>query len=123
MNATTGKEKLSGRLFRLEPKIRYVAVNQGGRIVEMEQSPSHPTNNPHETDRMEELIVNPAVLDLTTRRGDIDMDGLRFVIIRYGTQYQLIMPYLDGHLSIGIELQDDPVKIAGKVAAALNLRT
>ena len=123
MNATITKEKLSDQLFQLEPRIRYVAVNQGGRIVEMEQSPSHPTNNPHETDRMEELIVNPAVLDLTTRRGNIDMDGLRFVIIRYGTQYQLIMPYLHGHLSIGIELQDDPVEIAGKVAAALNLRT
>jgi hypothetical protein len=33
-----------------------------------------------------------------------------------------IMPYREGHLSIGVELQDDPVEIARKVAAALNLR-
>jgi hypothetical protein len=116
------QEKLSTRLFSLEPKIRYVAVNQNGRIVEMEQSPKHPTYNPPETDRMEELIVNPTVLEITSRRGDIDMDGIRFVVIRYGTQYQLIMPYAEGHLSIGVELEDDPVEIASKVALALELR-
>jgi hypothetical protein len=44
------QEKLSARLFSLEPKIRYVAVNQNGCIVEMEQSGSHPTYNPPETD-------------------------------------------------------------------------
>ena len=116
------KGKLSTRLFSLEPKIRYVAVNQNGRIVEMEQSGSHPTYNPPETDRMEELIVNPTVLEITSRRGNIDMDGIRYVVIRYGTQFQLIMPYLEGHLSIGVELEDDPVEIASKVAAALDLR-
>jgi len=115
--------KLSARLFRLEPKLRYVAVNQGGRIVEMEQSPLHPTYNSHETDRMEELLVNPVVLELVARRGNIDMNGIGYVIIRYGTQYQLIMPYLEGHLSIGIELQDDPVAIASNLASALNLRS
>jgi hypothetical protein len=116
------QEKLSKRLFSLEPKIRYVAVNQNGRIVEMEQSGSHPTYNPPDTDRMEELIVNPTVLELTRRRGDLDMDGIRYVVIRYGTQYQLIMPYREGHLSIGVELEDDPVEIASRVAAAFNLR-
>jgi hypothetical protein len=115
-------QKLSARLFRLEPKIRYVAVNQNGRIVEMEQSGSHPTYNPPDTDRIEELIVNPTVLEITRRRGNIDMGGVRYVLIRYGTQFQLIMPYLEGHLSIGVEREDDPVEIAGKVAAALDLR-
>jgi hypothetical protein len=116
------QEKLSARLFRLEPKIRYVAVNQKGRILEMEQSGSHPSYNAPETDRMEELIVNPTVLEITSRRGNIDMDGIRYVVIRYGTQFQLIMPYREGHLSIGVELADDPVEIASKVAAALALK-
>ena len=116
------QEKLSTYLFNLEPRLRYVAVNQEGRILEMEQSPSHPTYNPQETDRMEELIVNPIVLEMAARRGNIDMEGIRYVVIRYGTQYQVLMPYLEGHLSIGVELRDDPVEIAGKVATALNLR-
>lgn len=116
------QEKLSAYLFNLEPRLRYVAVNQEGRILEMEQSPSHPTYNPQETDRMEELIVNPIMLELAARRGNIDMEGIRYIVIRYGTQYQVLMPYLEGHLSIGVELQDDPFEIAARVAAALNLR-
>src|SRR4030081_3004862 len=107
-------EKLSTRLFRTEPKIRYVAVNQKGKIVEMGQSPSHPSYNSSETDRIEELIVNPVVLELAARRGNLDMEGIRYVVIRYGTQYQLLMPYGEGHLSIGVELLVDPVEIAPK---------
>lgn len=116
-----GDETLTQKLFKIEPKIRYVAVNQNGVIVEMEQSPLHPTYNPHETDRMEELIVNPIVLEITRRRGNIDMSGVRYVLIAYGTQYQLLMPIKDGHISVGIELEDDPREIARKVAGCLNL--
>ena len=122
MQNITAEEKLSAQLFSMEPKIRYVAVNQKGKIVEMEQSPSHPSYNPNETDRMEELIVNPIVLELAARRGNLDMDGIRYVVIRYGTQYQLLIPYDEGHLSIGVELQDDPVEIASKITAVLKLR-
>ena len=115
-------EGLSARLFRMEPKIRYVAVNQAGRIVEMAQSPLHPSYNSCETDRIEELIVNPVVLELATRRGNLDMEGIRYVVIRYGTQYQLLMPYREGHLSVGVEKQDDPLEIARKITAALGLQ-
>ncbi len=87
----------------------------------MEQSPQHPTYNPHETDRIEELIVNPIVLEITRRRGNLDMNGIRYVVIRYGTQYQLLIPYKEGHLSIGIELEDDPLEIAAAVARYLDL--
>jgi hypothetical protein len=121
MTASATTEKVSARLFRLEPKIRYVAVNQKGRIVEMEQSAAHPSYNPPESDRIEELVVNPVVLELAARRGNLDMDGIRFVVIRYGTQYQLLLPYRDGHLSIGVEVADDPVAIARAVAAELGL--
>ena len=71
---------------------------------------------------MEELIVNPIVLELAARRGNLDMGGIRYVVIRYGTQYQLLIPYGEGHLSIGVELQDDTVEIASKVTTALKLR-
>jgi hypothetical protein len=114
-------ERIAAQLFALEPKIRYVAVNQAGAILEMEQSPAHPTYNPHETDRIEELVVNPIVIEITRRRGNLDMDGIRYVVIRYGTQYQLLMPYKDGHLSLGVELEDDPHEIAKTVAGHLRL--
>jgi hypothetical protein len=116
------QEKLSDRLFRLDPRIRYVAVNRKGRIEEMTRSPRHPSLNPAESDRMEELIVNPVVLQLAARRGNLDMDGIRYVVIRYGTQYQLLMPYREGHLSVGVNLQDNPLDVARAVATHLNLR-
>lgn len=112
---------LAPRLFRLDPGIRYVAVNQHGRIVEMRQNPRHPSNNPSVTDRMEELLVNPVVIDLTRRRGELDLGGIRYVVIRYGPQFQLLFPYRDGHLSIGVELETDVAKLAHRVARVLRL--
>ncbi|MGA8904103.1 MAG: hypothetical protein WB661_03750 [Candidatus Bathyarchaeia archaeon] len=114
-------EKISARLFGLDANIRYVAVNQNERIVEMEQNPKKPSLNPTETDRMEELIVNPIILELTRRRGNLDMDGLRYVVVRYGTMYELIFPFKDGHLSIGIELNANPTEVAQSVAKCLGL--
>lgn len=114
-------EKISGRLFDLDSNIRYVAVNQSGLIVEMEQNPKRPSLNPTETDRMEELIVNPVIIELIRRRGNLDMDGMRYVVVRYGTMYELIFPFKDGHLSIGLELNADPTEVAQSVAKCLDL--
>src|SRR5258708_38124095 len=79
---------LSAELFALDRNIRYVAVNQEGRLIEMAQNPRLPSHNPVESDRMEELIVNPVAIELTRRRGDLDLQGLRFLLIRYGIQFQ-----------------------------------
>jgi hypothetical protein len=114
-------DKVSGRLFDLDTSIRYVAMNQRERIVEMEQNPKWPSLNPTETDRMEELIVNPIILEAARRRGNIDMKGIRYLIIRYGTMYQLIFPYKEGHLSIGVELDANATVVANKIAKCLNL--
>lgn len=112
---------MSQQLFALDPHIRYVAINQQGQIVTMEQNPTHPSYNPSETDRLEELIVNPVVLELTGRRGKLDLEGIRYVVIRYGVQYQLLFPFEQGHLSIGVELQSDVTDVARKVAEHLTL--
>ena len=114
-------EKLSPRLFPLDPDIRYVAVNQAGTIVEMEQRPDWPSYNAPETDRMEEFIVNPVVLELAKRRGDLDLGGIRYVVIRYGMQYQLLLPYKAGHVSVGVELKADVISIANRIAECLSL--
>jgi hypothetical protein len=111
--------RLAPLLFSLDPGVRYVAVNQGGAVREMEQRAGYPTLNSHETDRMEELIVNPIVLEATRRRGNIDLDGVRHVTIRYGTLYTLIFPYEDGHVSVGVQLGADVEAIAEKVGSTL----
>lgn len=110
---------LASELFALDPRIRYVAVNQRGAIVEMEQRSAWPSRNPPETDRMEELLLNPILLEATKRRGDLDLDGVRYVIIRYGSQYQAIFPFEAGHISVGIEPESDVDGIARRVRESL----
>ncbi len=114
-------EPISSQLFELDLSIRYVAINQRGQIVEMEQNPRLPSYNPPDTDRMEELVVNPVVLELAKRRGDLDLDGILYVVIRYGLQYQLLFPFEEGHLSIGVDLKADITEVAQKVAKHLSL--
>src|SRR5690242_190901 len=104
---------VAAALLPLDPLIRYVAVNQQGRITELTQrTPSH---NPAVTDHLEELIVNPAVLNLVQRRGDLDLGGAPWVLIRYGLQYQLLVPYKDGHVSVGLELEAEALGVAARV--------
>jgi hypothetical protein len=110
---------IAATLFALDPRIRYVAVNLGGRVVEMAQSPDWPSTNPSDTDRMEELIVNPAVLDLVRRRGEIDLGGARYVLIRYGVLFQLVLPYRGGHVSVGIEPGPGILEIAERCEEAV----
>jgi hypothetical protein len=78
---------------------------------------SLPSFNPPETDRMEELLVNPVALELFTRRGNLDLGGVRFLIVRYGLQFQVILPCPGGHVSLGVEADGDPVAIGERVAA------
>jgi hypothetical protein len=107
-------------LLSLDPKVRYVAVNQRGAIEEMVQSESHPSLNPPDTDRMEELIVNPVALELFARRGNLDLGGVDFLVVRYGLQFQLILPWRAGHVSIGIEADGNPLAIAERAVALLS---
>lgn len=115
--APGARAPVAAALLPLDPLIRYVAVNQDGRITEMTQRiPSH---NPAATDQLEELIVNPAVLNLVQRRGNLDLDGAPWVLIRYGLQFQLLVPYQQGHVSIGLELEADAVRLAPRIAERL----
>lgn len=115
--------RIADRLFELSPAIRYVAVNQGHRIVEMAQSPKWPSRNPADTDRMEELLVNPVLLELATRRGELDLSGVRYVVIRYGVLDELVFPYGNGHLSVGVEPGADLMRVADDVEKDIRLST
>ena len=106
-------------LFGVDPRVRYVAVNLDGKIVEMEQSPRWPSANPSDTDRMEELLVNPTVIDLVRRRGELDLGGVSYVLIRYGALFQLVTPYRGGHVSVGIEPGPDVLEVAERCVEAI----
>lgn len=106
------------QLLALSPHVRYVAVYQDGTLISAEREGLPAPSSP-ETDRYEELLVNPALLTLTRQRGNIDCGGLRYLLIRYGNFFQLVMPHADGHVSLAIEPGPDPVSIAALVERAL----
>jgi hypothetical protein len=96
-------------VLAISASIRYVAAAHGQQ-VQMRSRPDLANASSTDSDRYEELLVNPTLLTLTTQRGNIDCGGLRYVIIGYGHFQQLVIPMADGHVSIAFELGTDPVE-------------
>ena len=109
---------VSESLFRLSQAVRYVAVYRHG-VLTMTERPNLRVPSSGESDRYEELLVNPAVLTLTEQRGDIDCGGLEFVLIRYGRFFQLVHRVPGGHVSISIEPEADPLALVPQLRRVL----
>lgn len=112
-------DALIDRFLALFPDVRYVAVYQGG-VLRSRERPGLSGASAGESDKYEELIVNPAVLTLVRQRGNIDCGGVRWVVIRYGNFFQCVFPVGDGHVSVALEPGADlgarlPI-VAAKVA-------
>jgi hypothetical protein len=105
-------------ILALSPDIRYVALSRGGAL-EMRQRAGLANASALESDRYEELLVNPTLLTLVGQRGRIDCGGLGFVVIRYGHFFQLVRPLPDGHLSLSIQPDGDPLAVAAALERAL----
>lgn len=89
-------------LFQSSPDIRYVATYLDGTL-ELNERGGLANASSSESDKYEELIVNPTLLKLLTQRGDIDCGGMEYVVIRYGNFFEFVQPVKDGHVSVGIE--------------------
>jgi len=101
-------------LFGSFSEVRYVAVYADG-VLTFRQREQIAGSSSADTDRFEELLVNPALLTLARQRGNIDCGGLRFMIVAYGNFYQLIKEINGGHISIcldkGVDLACMPARI------------
>ena len=109
-------EDLIKRVFAVTSDIRYVALYLNGQL-RSSQRPGLMQASSSESDKYEELIVNPTLLTLTRQRGDIDCGGMEFVLVRYGSFYELVLPLPGGHLSVGIESHADPLQLAPRLQA------
>lgn len=98
-------------IFSLSPEIRYCALYHQGKLVSEERASLQGASS-SESDKYEELIVNPTLLTLAQQRGNIDCGGAKFVMIRYGNFFEYVQPINEGHVSIGIELNGNPFDIA-----------
>ena len=108
-------------LFHLTTKIRYVSIYSAGQLF-MRQRPDILHASASDSDRYEELLVNPTLLTLTRQRGEIDCGGLMYIIIRYEFFFQLVVPLKEGHISIAFEPQAEPMNYVGQVTQLLHDR-
>ena len=114
-------DALIDKIFQLSPQVRYVAVRQHDEITLREREGiANPSAG--ESDRYEELLVNPALLTLATQRGNIDCGGLRYVLVRYGRFFQFVRATPGGHVSVSLEPGADVVGVAGAIDALLGRR-
>jgi len=103
------------RVFDVSPDIRYVAIHRDGKLASSSRRDLAGASS-EESDKYEELLVNPTLVTLLSQRGNIDCGGLRYVLIRYGNFFQLVMPIAHGHLSVGIERSTDPLSLVPGIA-------
>ncbi len=104
--ATAHGSRLFQELFNISKQVRYVALLHDGKLEKMER-PELSGASSSESDKYEEIIVNPTLLTLLRQRGDIDCGGLRHVVIRYGNFYQYVRPLRNGHISVAFETTCD----------------
>ena len=105
-------------VFAVSPAIRYVAVGRGPD-VELRERPDLADASSSESDRYEELLVNPTLITLARQRGEIDCGGLDYLIVAYGHFFQLVLPVEGGHVSVAIERTQSPTDLVDPIRAAI----
>jgi hypothetical protein len=110
-------EALIDALLELSPQVRYAAVYPGSGEPVMRERSGVAVSSEAELDRLEEMLVNPTLVDLARRRGDIDRGGLDYLLNRYGNCFQLVFPLVRGHLSVSLDAEGEPLALVPAVVA------
>ena len=103
-------EKMIDKIFSEFKDIRYAAFYIKGQLVHR-QKQTIDLPSAMESDRYEELLVNPTLITIAKQRGNIDCGGLRYIMISYGNFNQVIKELKGGHISLCFELQCDPIPL------------
>ena len=104
------------RIFAMSSAIRYVALYRNGTL-QSHQLQGLEKASGSESDKYEELFVNPTLLKCGTQRGDLDCGGLRGLVVAYGNFLQLVMSIPGGHLSVCFENGSNPLAFLDRLAA------
>lgn len=109
-------ESLLDAILELSPIIRYAALHLGGGEPLLRERPG---TSPlaAEGERWDELVVNPALIELASRRGDVDYGGLDYLVVRYRRCTNLVLPLDGGHLSVLLEPDADPLPLVPPIRA------
>ena len=115
------KNQIIDDLFNSFVDIRYVAVYKDNELI-FKQRQQTLDSSSSDTDKYEELLVNPTLLTIARQRGNIDCGGLRFVIVGYGNFYQLIKEINNGHISICLDKNVDLTNVPEKIFELLKTK-
>lgn len=96
-------EEIIDACFAASPNVRYVAAYLDSELARRSRADVELLGT-SESDRYEEIIVNPTLLKMLGQRGNIDCGGLQEVTIRYGMFIAYIYPVPDGHVNVSFEL-------------------
>ena len=111
-------ETLIDACFRASPNVRYVAAYLDGELALRSRHDIQQLGS-NESDRYEEIIVNPTLIKLLTQRGNIDCGGLVHVVVRYG------QPVPAGHVTISFEvhsaIDDELPRLRAVIARTLGV--
>ena len=113
-----GPDALIDRCLDFSPDVRYVAVYRDGVLRSRERA-GVAGASATESDRYEELLVNPTLLTLVRQRGNIDCGGVRYVLIRYGSFFTFVLPVAGGHVGVGLEPVADLQRLIGPLESNL----
>ena len=108
-------------IFAVSTAVRYVAVGRG-QDVQLRERPGLADASSGDSDRYEELLVNPTLITLARQRGDIDCGGLDYLIVAYGSFFQLVLPIDGGHVSVAIERSQPPTELVEPIREAIRAR-
>jgi len=106
-------------ILKISEAVRYVAIYKEGQLATRTKATAE-AGSSSESDKYEELIVNPVMLKAASQRGNIDCGGLEYLLIRYGNFFQFVLPVAWGHVSVCIEKDADPIAIGHQVTELIN---
>jgi len=112
------RTEIINRCFEVSKDVRYVAVYINNELS-MKARDDLKAASSSDSDKYEELLVNPTVIKLTTQRGNIDCGGMKFLIIRYGNFFQFVYPLEIGHVSVALETTSDVASLSKLLQATI----
>ena len=115
-----GRTKIKGdelvdRILALHSGIRYCAVYRDGQLFKRSKPNLGNSESSDESDKYEELFVNPTLLTLAHQRGELDCGGTRWLLVRYGNFFQWMARIAAGHLSVAIEAKPNVVDVVARL--------
>jgi hypothetical protein len=102
------------KIFATSKRIRYAAIYRNEQLESKSKAGTSGASS-SESDKYEELLVNPTLLKLAYQRGNIDCGGLHYLLLRYGNFFQFVLPTSWGHVSVCIESNANPIEIGNQI--------